>query len=75
MKAFKYIFTLPSSALKADIEGKPTAEPRRHHTVNKCHTHSHIIALLEVKSISPHVIVYIAFQVSYMLLCETVTHL
>ena len=75
MKAFKHIFTFPSSDLKADIEGEPIAEPRRHHKVNKCHTHSHITALLGMKSSSPHAIVYIAVQVSYMLLCETVTHL
>ena len=67
MKAFKHIFTSPSSALKTDIEGEHAVQPKRQHKLDECRTRSHIAALLGMKSVSPRAIAYIAVQVSYML--------
>ncbi|KAI9454727.1 hypothetical protein HD554DRAFT_2031225 [Boletus coccyginus] len=42
LKAFKHIFTSPSSALKMDVEHEPVQQPKRHRKHDERRTRSHL---------------------------------
>ncbi|KAI9462687.1 hypothetical protein HD554DRAFT_2027439 [Boletus coccyginus] len=66
--AFKHIFMLLSSAFKTDIQCEHIAQTKGQYKLDECHTHSHIAALLGMKSISPYTIAYIIVQLWFVLL-------
>ncbi|KAI6013029.1 hypothetical protein EDC04DRAFT_2579635, partial [Pisolithus marmoratus] len=63
VKAFKQIFTSPTSVLKMDDEPSPR-KCQRHD--EQC-THSHMASLLGMKSVSPCAITYAAVQLHFAL--------
>ncbi|KAF8422779.1 hypothetical protein L210DRAFT_3325190, partial [Boletus edulis BED1] len=67
LKAFKHIFTSPSSALKTDIESEHTTQPKRQCKLNECRTCSDVATLLGMKTISLRAIAYIAVQLCFAL--------
>jgi hypothetical protein len=66
-QAFKFIFTLPSSA--QDIEGQEDVElhipssKKRSRRNQKAPTRGHVAGLLGMKSVTPRAIAYVAVQV------------
>ncbi|KAI5982079.1 hypothetical protein EDD15DRAFT_2203313 [Pisolithus albus] len=63
VKAFKQIFTSPSSVLKMDDESFPRKRRRR----DERRTRSHVASLLGMKSVSPRAVAYTAVQLRFAL--------
>ena len=74
MKAFKYIFTSPSSVLKMGAGHERTVQPKKRCKLDECRTRSPVTTILGMKCVSPRAIAYITVQVHYVLLHETITH-
>ncbi|KAF8142052.1 hypothetical protein EV363DRAFT_1291948 [Boletus edulis] len=66
LKAFKYIFTSPTSATKMDEKDDGQGEQKRFRREG-CRTRSHVAALLGMKSVRPRAIAYIAVQLQFVL--------
>ncbi|KAI5988497.1 hypothetical protein EDC04DRAFT_2873243 [Pisolithus marmoratus] len=63
VKAFKQIFTSPTSVLKMDDE--PSPRKRRRHDERR--TRSHVASLLGMKSVCPRAVAYAAVQLRFAL--------
>lgn len=63
VKAFKQIFTSPTSVLKMDDESSPRKRRRR----DERRTRSHVASLLGMKSVSPRAVAYTAVQLRFAL--------
>ncbi|KAH7911082.1 hypothetical protein BJ138DRAFT_1186543 [Hygrophoropsis aurantiaca] len=68
VKAFKYIFTSPSSTSESVTLSDDEEPPRKTQKVSReCRTRSNIAALLRMNSVQPRAIAYIAVQVRFAL--------
>ncbi|KAG2131307.1 uncharacterized protein EDB93DRAFT_1094417, partial [Suillus bovinus] len=70
-KAFKHVFTSPSSAKEIDSDGNGAdviaASQRRRSSENDAANHSHVANIIGMKTVTPRAITYAACQLPFAL--------